>query len=134
MNDHITATLERDVAYASALRSFLTSPAITSFLTPLIESILETKLSSNPPRIDYDLLSACVASRIDLPALADEISLSNLSGEIYLNDLSNEIDLPSLADKINLPDLVNEINLPDLVLILNYERLARALLKSIANP
>lgn len=134
MQDPIIDQLNQDVALAGALRNFLASPPIITFLKACVTDAVRDELDRRAPRDLTSEIRAAVAahlgddtsvdrrisSLIDYRELGDNIVLSDLASEFRIRDIAAEIDLPDLAHHI-------AVNVDDLVDSIDYRALAKAL-------
>jgi hypothetical protein len=134
MQDPIMDQLNQDVALAGALRNFLASPPIITFLKACVTDAVRDELDRRTPRDLTSEIRAAVAahlgddtsldrrisSLIDYSELADGIDVPSLASEFRIRDIAAEIDLPDLAHHI-------AVNADDLVDSIDYRALAKAL-------
>jgi hypothetical protein len=89
MSDHINNDLTDDIAIASALRTFLSSPAITSLLQPLINKAVADAVSSEfMRRLLSDHILDTVTAALKHPDLSgSQARLSDTIGALIRADI-----------------------------------------------
>lgn len=134
MQDPIIDKLNEDVALADALRGFLASPPVITFLKACVTDAVRDELDRRAPRdlsseirvavSDYmeddDKLQRRIHGAIDYGEIAAALDLSDVAREVDCSDVAREIDLEDLASHISIDDdlIADQINYKSLALAL----------------
>lgn len=136
MQDPIIDQLNQDVALANALRNFLASPPIITFIKACVADAVRDELDRRAPRDlsseishaidnymeDDNKLKRRISGLIDYGEIAAALDLYDVAREVDSRDLAREIDLEDLASHITIDEDAIESKI-------DYHSLANALIR-----